>query len=115
MKFMLLMYNDQDAYDRLTKDQQDAAIGRLMKFTDDLAAAGKLVITHGLAPRKEAISLRPTKDGGRTVTDGPYCETKEIAGGYYVIEVASKEEALEWAKKLPLATWGVELRRINVE
>ncbi|MGH7864857.1 MAG: YciI family protein [Candidatus Binataceae bacterium] len=115
MKFMLLMYNDQDAYDHLSKDQQDAAIDRLMKFTDELAAAGKLVITQGLSPRSEAVSIRLRKDGTKSITDGPFCETREIAGGYYVIEVASKQEALDWAKKLPLATWGVEVRRIHVE
>ena len=115
MKFMLLMYNDEAAWERMTKAEQDASVDRLMKFGDELSAAGKLILTQGLAPGAEAVSIRPTPGGGRTVTDGPYIETREVAGGYYVIDCASKEEAVEWGKRLPLASWGVEVRRIHVE
>jgi len=115
MKFMLLMYNDEAAWNRLTKSEQDAAVGDLMHFGDELAAQGRLLLSQGLAPGHEAVSVRLRQDGGRTVVDGPFAETKEIVGGYYVIECTSRAEAVEWAKKLPLATWGVEVRRIHVE
>jgi hypothetical protein len=115
MKFMLLMYNDESAWQRMTKAEQDAAVDRLMKFSEELSAAGKLILTQGLAPGAEAVSIKPTADGGRMVTDGPYVETHEVAGGYYLIECGSREEAVEWGKRLPLASWGVEVRRIHVE
>src|SRR5712692_7694145 len=112
MKFMLLMYNDEPAWNHLTSRDQDLAVQNLMKFTEELSAAGALVISHGLATGKEAASIRTVTNGRPVVTDGPFLETKEVAGGYYVIECKSKEEAVEWGKKLPLATWGVEVRRI---
>ena len=115
MKFMLLMYNNEVEWNRMTEAEQNAAVDRLMKFSDELSAAGKLVLTQGLAPGSEAVSIKPTRSGGRIVTDGPYVETKEVAGGYYIIECASREEAIEWGKQLPLASWGVEIRRIHVE
>jgi hypothetical protein len=115
MKFLLLMYNDEAAWDRLSKPEQDAAVAGLMGFGETLAERGILVASHGLAPRGEAVSVRRTANGGRAVTDGPYAETREVAGGYYVIECASAAEAVEWAKRLPLVTWGVEVRRIHVE
>jgi len=115
MKFMMLMFMDFPAWNRLSKAEQDAAVGNLMQFSEELRAAGKLVLTQGLAPSTEAVSIRKGNNGSRIVTDGPFTETKEAAGGYYVIECASREEAVEWGKKLPLATWGVEIRRISFE
>ena len=115
MKFMLLMYNNETVWNRMTKAEQDAAVERLMKFSEQLSAAGKLILTQGLAPGVEAVSIRPGPGGERIVTDGPYVETREVAGGYYIIECASRDEAIAWGRRLPLASWGVEVRRIHVE
>jgi len=115
MKFLLLMYNDEAAWERLAKSEQDTAVQNLMAFTEELAAHGKLVLSHGLGMSREAVSVKLRADGGRAVTDGPYAETKEHVGGYYVIECTSKTEAIEWTKKVPLASWGVEVRQIQIE
>jgi|SRR5581483_631663 len=115
MKFMLLMYNDEHVWNRMTPSEQEAAVDRLMRFSREVDAAGKLVLTQGLAPGAEAVSIRPSTGGGRIVTDGPYIETREVAGGYYIIECESRDEAVEWAMRLPLASWGLEVRRIHVE
>jgi hypothetical protein len=74
MKFMLLMYNNETLWNRMTKAEQDAAVDRLMKFSEQLSAAGKLILTQGLAPGVEAVSIRPGPGGERVVTDGPYVE-----------------------------------------
>src|SRR5262245_4932007 len=102
MKFMLLMFNNHAAWDRLSPAEQSAAVEGLMHFGDELAAQGKLLLTQGLAPPNEAVSVRLAADGGRTVVDGPFAETREVVGGYYLIECGSQAEAVEWAKKLPL-------------
>jgi hypothetical protein len=120
MKFMLLMYNNETLWNLMTKGERDAAVDRLMKFSEQLRAAGKLILTQGLAPGVEAVSIRPRPGGERVVTDGPYVETREVetrevAGGYYIIECASRDEAIAWGRRLPLASWGVEVRRIHVE
>ena len=115
MKFLLMMYNDEAAWNRLSKAEQDAAVQGLFAFDEVLKQAGKMVTSHGLVPSNEAVSIRRRKDGGRIVTDGPFAESKEVTGGYYVIECDSKEEAVEWGKKVPLTTWGVEVRRIHIE
>ena len=115
MKFMLLMFNDQSAWDQLTKSEQDGAVESLMKFGEELAAEGKMLASHGLAPPGEAVSVRRREGGDRLVVDGPYAETKEVVGGYYLIECDSKEEAVDWLKRLPLVTWGAEVRQVRVE
>jgi hypothetical protein len=113
MKFLLLMYNDEAAWNRLGKSEQDAAVEGLMKFGAELGANGKLVESHGLEMTPDAVAVRRCADGTRLVVDGPYAESREVVGGYYVVDCASKAEAVEWAMRLPLVTWGVEVRRIQ--
>lgn len=75
-----------------------------------LAAAGVLVSGDALHPVEQATTLR-VRDGQRVVADGPFAETKEILGGYYLIDVADLDVALDWAEKVPLAPYGsVEVR-----
>ena len=75
----------------------------------DLIAQGKLVDSNPLGPKSEMVRIQAAKDGGRIVIDGPFAETKELLGGYYVIEAASRDEAVEWAKRIPLTTGSVEV------
>jgi hypothetical protein len=111
MKYLLLMFNDEAAWERLAKSEQDTAVEGLVGFGRELADQNKLIASHGLAPSSEAFSIR--RRDAPSVTDGPYAETKEVVGGYYLIECGSRAEALEWAKRLPLVTWGVEVRRVQ--
>jgi hypothetical protein len=78
----------------------------------DLAQQGKLVDANPLGPKSEMVRIRATQGGGREVIDGPFTETKELLGGYYMIEAASREEAVQWAKRIPLTTGHVEVYRI---
>jgi hypothetical protein len=82
-------------------------------FNDEGAAAGVLRGGSGLQPSTTATTVR---GGGEVVlTDGPFVETKEQLGGYYVVEVADLDEAIAWAKKVPAVAWGaaIEVRPVN--
>jgi hypothetical protein len=105
MKFMLLLWGDEGQWEGLSPEEAAADMERWNDYTNQLVAAGALVSGEGLDPSAAAQVLR-VEGGERVVTDGPYAETKEQLGGFYVIECPSMEEALEWAAKLPSADRG---------
>ena len=83
-----------------------------MTFSEEARNAGKTVVSERLRPEDEASRVR-VKAGQRQVMDGPFAETKEVLGGFYLLECASKEEALEWAKKVPIREGGyVDVRPV---
>ena len=100
MRYMLLINIDKTA-----PPAQEAEIEAILqghvRFEADLRAAGKMVHTERLGPAERASRVR-LKAGQRQVTDGPFTETKEVLGGFYLIECDTNDEAIEWAKKLPL-------------
>jgi hypothetical protein len=79
----------------------DALFAAYMKFNEDMHKAGVLVASEGLNPQGARARV-VAKGGKRVVVDGPFSETKELVGGFYVIDVASKEEAIEWALRCPV-------------
>jgi hypothetical protein len=89
-----------------------AQVEQMMKYNEDLARAGVLLALDGLHP--PATGARITRKGGNPqVTDGPFTEAKEVLGGYWVIQVKSKEEAVEWAGRCPLEEGDtIEVRQI---
>ncbi len=86
-----------DDFDPSTMDE--AAIEAINALNDELEAAGARLMACGLAPAGQAKSLRGQASGGALVTDGPYLETKEHIGGFWILEAANMEEALVWARK----------------
>ncbi|HEY7036573.1 MAG TPA: YciI family protein [Thermomicrobiales bacterium] len=90
----------------------ESLIGPMMKFNEDLADAGVMLAGDGLQPTSKGA--RVTFSGGkRTVTDGPFAETREVIGGYWIWQVDSKQEALDWATRCPLLDGDtLELRQI---
>ena len=112
MRFMLLMIPN------VTEEQWEQGpqaddVAEMMKFNEELTQAGVLLALDGLhSPAKGA---RVTSQGGkRTVTDGPFIEAKELIGGYWVIDVKSKEEAVEWATRCPLDDGDtIEVRQVQ--
>jgi hypothetical protein len=99
MKFMLLIMNGDPNNRPTTEADYPAIFAQFQKVTADLQAQGKFL--HSARLRPEARTVRVGRDGSRAVTDGPFLETKEIVGGYFMIECPSETEALEWAKKFP--------------
>jgi hypothetical protein len=100
MRFMMLMIPK--GYEKAAPGTMpDAkAVAAMMKYNESLQKAGVLLALDGLQP--PSMGARVTFSGGKpTVTDGPFAEAKEVLGGYWMIQVKSKEEAIEWAKRCP--------------
>ncbi|BCW72857.1 YciI family protein [Arthrobacter sp. NicSoilB8] len=111
-KYMLIMRGTDESYAKLEKADFNEILETMGKFNDELIRAGVLLAAEGLDDPKEGVVVDFT---GETpvVTDGPYGETKELFGGYYILDVASKQEAIEWAKRAPLtAGTKTEIRRV---
>jgi hypothetical protein len=107
---MLLMYPTADAEKGVLPEPR--FFDEMMKFNEALQKAGVLLALDGLQPSSKGarVSLR---GGKRTVTDGPFTETKEIVGGFWMIDVRSKEEAVEWAARAPVADFEfIEVRQV---
>jgi len=107
MKYLLLVYGDEK---RWTDEYRSACYDESLKLAHDLQAGGKYISASPLQPTATAASVR-IREGKRTVTDGPFAETREQLGGYYLVEAASREEAIEIASKIPVARMGtIEVR-----
>ena len=110
MKYMLLLYASDEARPTPGSPEQAAEMPKWFAYTEELQKAGVLVGGDALHGIDTATTVQVRND--KTVsTDGPFAETKETLGGYYMIDVASLDEATEWAAKVPLAPYGsVEVR-----
>lgn len=114
MKYLLLIYDDEKGWTKLTEKQQQEGMALYMKLTQDLKNSGHWVASHQLQPIATATTVRE-RDGKRLVTDGPYAETREQLGGFYLIEAKNLDEALSIAARVPSAKWGVVEVRPVVE
>lgn len=90
------------------------AAGRMMKYNEELQKAGVLLALDGLHPPSMGARVS-FSDGKPTVVDGPFAEAREVVGGYWMIDVASRAEAIEWARKAPMADDEIiEVRQVQV-
>ncbi|MFB7873950.1 MULTISPECIES: YciI family protein [unclassified Nocardia] len=114
MKYMLIMRATDEAWAAMANVDFDEILETMGKFNDELINAGVLVAAEGLADAAEGVVVDYSSETP-VVTDGPYGETKELFGGYYILNVASQEEAVEWAKRMPYAGPGTktEIRRVS--
>jgi hypothetical protein len=113
-QYMLLIYDDPSVWQSMGEDERNAVMGEYFAYTNELREAGAYVAGDALHPTDTAKSVR-VRDGERLTTDGPFAETKEALGGYYLVEAASDEEALDWAAKIPSARFGtIEVRPVVV-
>ena len=114
MKYMLLIYGDPSAGPAQGTPEAEAEMARWFTYTKELEDDGSLVAGDALHPIDQATTVR-VRDGRDVVTDGPFAETKEWLGGYYVIDVPDLDAALERAKRMPNITHGsVEVRPLMV-
>ena len=98
-EYLLLIVGDDDAYGRLSEEESKAMYAGHFAFMDELGKAGVAIVSSAeLEPPRTARTIL----GDGTVTDGPFAEAKEQVGGFYLIDVPSIEEAVEWGKKIPL-------------
>ena len=112
MQYMLLIYSQEGAWSRMTEAQQRDGMAAFMAYTEALRKAGAMVNSNRLRDSSDATTV--TVANGKTqVADGPFAETKEQLGGYYLIEAKDLDEAIAWAAKCPGATYGkVEVRPV---
>jgi len=112
-KYMLIMRATDESFANFINTDFGEILESMGKFNDELIRAGVLLAAEGLDDPTEGLVVDFT---GETpvVTDGPYGETKELFGGYYILDVASKQEAVEWAKRAPLTAGStIEIRRVT--
>jgi hypothetical protein len=114
MRYMILIYGDEASWADVTPERIGEIMGAYHAYTDKLKAAGVYVSGDELDVVATAKSVRG--EGGSQVVDGPFVDTKEALGGYYLIDCASVDEALKWAKQCPVTMHGggVELRPVMV-
>jgi hypothetical protein len=110
MRFMVLVKaSDESEAGVMPSEEALAAMGN---FNEELVKAGVMLDGAGLLPSSHGSRLRFDASGAATVTDGPFTETKELLAGYWMIQVGSKEEAIEWMKRAPFQDGEIEIRRV---
>lgn len=114
MKYILMIYGDESRWDAMSQDERQQTYEAHNAYGEALGAAGVMRGGYELKPVSTATTLRFT-DGKPATLDGPFAETKEQLGGYYVIEVDNLEQALEWAAKMPgMSSGAVEVRPLGM-
>jgi len=110
MKYMLLMYADESKGLQTPEEQQAHAPETWYALMDEMKAAGVLVSNNGLSPVANATTVR-VREGKALITDGPFAETHEQLGGFFLLDCKDLDEALRWAAKIPSAMLGsIEVR-----
>ena len=112
MKYALFLYDSPTDGPAPGTPEMDAEMQQWFDYTDELQTAGKYLGGEALLPTETATTVR-VRDGKTITVDGPFAETKESLGGFYLIEAADLDEAIAWAAKIPSAPHGsVEIRPI---
>ena len=118
MKYLCLAYYDEKAFEALSKAELDALVSKCPAYDDALRQSGHLVVQASLGSPRASTVLRP-KHGKPLITDGPFIETKEQVGGFFIIEAEDLDEAIRVASKHPAANiggevgWAVEIRPVE--
>jgi hypothetical protein len=113
MQYLLLIYGNEAHWGKLSETERNAISNEYMDFTKSMAQSGHLRGGNELKPISTATTVR-LRDKKRLVTDGPFAETKEQLGGYYLVEAKDLDEAIGLAARIPSARWGsIEVRPIN--
>jgi len=108
MRYLMLIYGDEQSAMRRSEDEQQTTFAQWMKYDEQIQAAG--VTTGGEALQPTSTATTVADDGGEAlVTDGPFAETREQLGGYYVLDVPNLDEAIKWAHKCATMTDTVKL------
>ena len=111
MKYMLVLVAEEGGWQDATPEQMQEEMGRWDAFTQEAKDRGAFVAGEGLQESGTATTVR-FNDGDTTVTDGPFAETKEQVGGFYLLECKDLDEALDWAKRIPVQAGSIEVRPV---
>ncbi|WP_322034053.1 YciI family protein [Paraburkholderia sp. J76] len=110
MPYMLLIAEPRGQRDTRPQSEGEALYARMVEFADELAAEGKLIDAHALTADTGGARVQ-VREGRTSVVDGPFTESKEMVGGFFLVDCASRDEALAIARRCPAAQWAsVEVR-----
>jgi hypothetical protein len=114
MQYLLMIYEQEKVWADMGEEARNRMFGEYMQFSKDVRASGHFKAGDALQPTTTATTVR-VRDGKTQVTDGPFAETREQLGGYYLIEAANLDEATKIAARIPSARHGsIEIRPIMV-
>jgi hypothetical protein len=114
MQYMCLIYDAENTWDTMPEDERNAVFNEYGAFTESIKESGNYVAGDALQPTSTATTVR-IRGGETLVTDGPFAETKEQLGGYYLVEAKDVDEALKIAGRIPSARYGsIEVRPVVV-
>jgi hypothetical protein len=110
MRYMVIVKANEDTEKGVLPTQEEFA--EMGAFNEELVKAGVMLAGEGLTPSSQGARVRFGKDGRTTVLDGPFAETKELVAGFWILQVSSREEVIEWVKKAPFRDGEVEIRKV---
>jgi hypothetical protein len=112
MKYLCLIYDEEKMMQAMSKEEQDAFMGEYMAFTGEIQESGHMIAGEALHPVQTATTVR-LRNGRISTTDGPFAETREQLGGFYLIEARDLNDAIQVASKIPsVRTGSVEVRPV---
>jgi len=109
MKFLLTIWADESGWATMSPEESKAGLERWFAYTREAEVAGVLLGGEALEPTGAARTVRP---GTGLVTDGPFAETTEQLGGFYLLDCANLDDALSWARRIPMSAGSVEVRPV---
>jgi hypothetical protein len=112
MKYLLTLFGDEARWAEMTPEQLAAGMKEWDRFTRDAIDAGVHLGGEGLQPSATATTVKIQESGEPIVSDGPFAETKEQLGGYYLLDCKDLDDALAWAKRIPMPGGTVEVRPV---
>jgi hypothetical protein len=112
MRFMLTLIGSESDWADISPEQMADEMKNWERFGKEVMDAGAFIAGDGLQPTSEGKTVRGGRDEERVVTDGPFAETKEQIGGFYLLECKDMDEALEWAKRVPIREGAIEVRPV---
>ena len=110
MRYMVIVKADQNTEAGVLPTEAEFA--EMGAFNEELVKAGVLLAGEGLLASSKGARVRFDADGGTTVIDGPFAETKELVAGFWILEVSSREEVVEWVRKAPFKGTEIEIRQV---
>jgi hypothetical protein len=110
MRFMVIVKASEATENGVLPTEQELA--EMGAFNEQLVKAGVMLAGEGLHPSSKGVRIRYDEGGRSTVVDGPFAETKELIAGYWVLQVSSREEVVEWMRRAPFREGEVEIRQV---
>ncbi|MGY1692997.1 YciI family protein [Geodermatophilus sp. SYSU D01105] len=110
MRFMVIVKASEASESGVLPTQQELA--EMGAFNEQLVKAGVMLAGEGLQPSSTGLRLRYDREGKSTVVDGPFAETKELIAGFWILQVSSREEVVEWMRRAPFRDGEVEIRQV---